>query len=164
MEPAEYVKRIVKPACKIIDGRTKEAVLREMLQGLATAGEIPEDKVDDLLSVIMKREELGSTGIGNGLAIPHSSIPVEVCPLKKQLIIFCVAPNGVDFKALDSEPVTTLVMILTSKAEETRLHLKALESTARLFRNMDFLSLMNSCKTLGDIMKVIDSITPPSED
>ncbi len=84
-----------------LQATSKEAAIREIVQSLATSGRLAEADTDGVARAILNREELGSTGIGQGVAVPHTRHP------KVDKLIGTVAPlggKGVDFAALDGDP------------------------------------------------------------
>ena len=85
-------------------------------------------ELDDL---ILRREELGSTGIGNGFAVPHAS----VCWLASCLSVMAFAPNGIDFDSLDGQPVHTVILIAAPKSRPGD-HLRLIEHVSRYIRFM----------------------------
>ena len=80
---------------------TKEEVIREMVASLKTSGNIKPEDEDAVVEAIMKREELGSTGIGNGVAVPHTKHPSAT----ELVATVAVSQTGVDFASLDGEDV-----------------------------------------------------------
>ena len=88
---------------------TKEGVIREMIASLHAAGQFPNADLDDIVRAILKREELGSTGIGRGVAIPHAK---HTCADKLTGTI-ALSPKGVDFKSLDGEKAYVFVLLIS---------------------------------------------------
>ncbi len=92
---------------------------------------------DDLLAALMEREEVSSTGIGQGIAIPHGRLPARVFADAKRscpIAAFCRLPEGVDFESMDKKPVH-LVVALFSSIESKKSHLEALSVISRLLRS-----------------------------
>jgi PTS system nitrogen regulatory IIA component len=86
----------------------------------------------EVAEILLQREKLGSTGIGNGIAIPHGKLP----KLDKLFGMFARLDRPVDFEALDGQPVD-LIFILLAPEEAGADHLKALARVARLLRDPD---------------------------
>ncbi|MFM8435135.1 MAG: PTS sugar transporter subunit IIA, partial [Planctomycetia bacterium] len=84
-----------------VDADTKQGVIREMAEALVEAGKIAPSDLDGIVKAIMKREDLGSTGIGRGVAVPHTKHP----SVRRLIGTVAVSHDGVDFKSLDGEPV-----------------------------------------------------------
>ena len=112
-------------------GQTKEAVLRELAERLAAV--YPQVGAAHLVDVLWEREGLGSTAIGDGIAIPHGKLP----GLKSVLAAFGRHLQGVDFQSLDGKP-STLFFLLVAPEDSVGLHLKALARVSRLLKEPSF--------------------------
>ena len=98
-------------------------------------------KIENVFEILKEREELGSTGIGNEVAIPHGKINMN----EKIVGAIAISPKGVDFNAIDGKPVKIFFTLLTG-ADSTNLHLKILAKISRLLMDEDFRkSLLNVC-------------------
>ena len=97
---------------------------------LATGAHIPVDAVEHILT---EREQLQSTGIGEGVAIPHGAL----AQLESQCAALLIVPAGVEFQAIDGERVTILFAVIGPK-RATGEHLKTLARVSRLLRNKGF--------------------------
>jgi PTS system nitrogen regulatory IIA component len=121
-------KRLILPK---IASKTKEGVLRELVHVLARVeGQIDEDRMTEIL---LERESLGSTGIGEGVAIPHGKSK----EVKKILASFGRSLPGMDFQSLDGKP-THLFFLLIAPENSAGMHLKALAEISRLMKNQTF--------------------------
>ena len=129
----------------------KEAVISELVQSLLDAGEINAEEKDDIVAAIMKREELGSTGIGRGVAVPHTKHP----SVNKLVGTVGVSGDGVDFESLDGERVQ-LFFLLVSPPERPGDHLRALENISRQLRDDAFCRFLKQSKTTEDIKQLLD--------
>lgn len=109
----------------------KEGVLREMVASLAGRGVIGDGA--HALSVLLERERLGSTGIGEGIAIPHGKLP----ELTSVVAVFARCRGGVEFDSLDGEPASIFFLLL-SPENSANLHLKALARISRLLKSRNF--------------------------
>ena len=85
----------------------KPGVIRELAEALKEAGKIAANEVDSIVKAVMKREELGSTGIGRGVAVPHTKHP----SVDRLVGTVGVSPGGVDFDSLDGEKVQLLLPV-----------------------------------------------------
>ena len=99
----------------------KDEVIREMAASLVEVGELPESELESIVKAILKREELGSTGIGRGIAVPHTKHP----SVEKLVGTVAISTEGVDFKSLDGEKVQ-LFFLLISPPDRPGDHLRAL--------------------------------------
>ena len=106
----------------------KESVLEELSNFLKDRGEIPNK--ENLLLSLLEREKLGSTGIGENVAIPHAKIR----DIDKIITVFARSQIGVEFESLDQKPVNFIYLILAPE-KSTGQHLKALARISRLFKN-----------------------------
>ncbi len=122
---------ILTPEC--IELGLKAGCKRELLASLAhKAAEISGEDHELILNTLMDREHLGSTGVGDGVAIPHGKIE----GLNRVMGVFARLNNPVDFESLDNAPVD-LCFLLLAPANATAAHLKALAKVARLLRDED---------------------------
>ncbi len=108
-------------------GTNKEEVLREITDFLQEQG-LVKDK-ETLLNTLMEREKLGSTGIGENVAIPHGKSD----ELSQIITVFARSLNGVDFESLDQKPVHFVCMVI-APSNSTGQHLKALARISRIFK------------------------------
>ena len=111
-----------------ITGKNKLDVIKEMTECLKQNNTIKDDRA--LYATLMEREKLGSTGIGENVAIPHGKSD----ELTQIIIVFARSLSGVDFESLDQKPVHFVCMVI-APAHSTGLHLKALARISRLFKN-----------------------------
>ena len=129
-------------------GSTKKQVLEELVEALASnKGEI--DKVE-LLNALLKREKLGSTGIGDGVAIPHGKLN----GLDNIILLFGKSGQGVDFDAIDRKPVC-MVFLLVAPADSAGLHLKALARLSRMLREKEFKNSLLMASDAETLLKII---------
>ncbi len=112
-------------------GTSKLAVLEELAGALAAKH--PEILKDRLVDVLLEREKLGSTAIGEGIAIPHGKLP----KLAGVLAVFARSRDGVDFQSLDGG-LTQLFFLLVAPEDASGAHLKALARVSRLLRDKEF--------------------------
>ena len=121
---------ILKPSSIIanLNSNKKEDVLREITDFLKNMGLIKDKKT--LFSTLMEREKLGSTGIGENVAIPHGKSE----ELSQITTVFGRSLEGIDFESLDQKPVHFVFMVI-APSNSTGQHLKALARISRLFKN-----------------------------
>lgn len=129
----------------------KEGVIREMVQSLLDAGGIKKDESESVVKAILKREELGSTGIGRGVAVPHTKHP----SVDKLVGTVAVSNEGVEFESLDGEKVY-LFFLLISPPDRPGDHLRALENISRQLRDDTFCRFLKQSKTAEDIKQLLD--------
>jgi PTS system nitrogen regulatory IIA component len=129
---------------------SKEEVIRELVQLLVHAGSLKEKDANKIIQTLLKRESLGSTGIGNGVAIPHGK---SDC-VTRLVGAFGVSRAGVDFDALDGEPVS-LVFLLVAPEDSAGPHLKALARISRLLKDKHFRDSLLTAKDEKTLVTII---------
>jgi len=129
----------------------KESVTREMVQALLSAGRIEESESEGIVKAILKREELGSTGIGRGVAVPHTKHP----SVDKLVGTVGISREGVDFDSLDGEKVQ-LFFLLISPPDRPGDHLRALENISRQLRDDAFCRFLKQSKDADAILQLLD--------
>ena len=134
-------------------GTTKEGVIREMVESLRAAGQFRGADLEDVIRAILKRELLGSTGIGRGVAIPHT----KHNSVERLVGTVAVSPgSGVAFESLDGEPVHVFVLLI-SPQDRPGDHLRALENVSRCLRDDNFVRALRSAKTREEIWSLLES-------
>lgn len=136
-----------------IKANGKKQLLQELAEAAARLCGLPERQVFETL---LQRERLGSTGIGQGIAIPHGRIP----GLNKLVGVFARLARPVDFDSLDGEPVD-LVFILLAPEEAGADHLQALARIARLFRNADLVRMLRQTEEKGALYALLTANAAP---
>ncbi len=127
-----------------LTSKDKEGVLRELIHVLAHAEEqINEDR---MIETLLERESLGSTGIGEGVAIPHGKSK----EVKKILASFGRSESGLDFQSLDGKP-THLFFLLIASENSAGMHLKALAQISRLMKDQNFRKRLMEAKSADEI-------------
>src|SRR5207302_10712096 len=121
---------------------TKEGVIREMVESLRTAGYFKASEPDDIVRAILKRELLGSTGIGRGVAIPHT----KHNSVERLIGTVALSKPGVAFESLDGEPVHVFVLLI-SPQDRPGDHLRALENVSRSLRDDGFVRSLRQATT-----------------
>jgi PTS system nitrogen regulatory IIA component len=141
---------ILSPEMVIADlkGTTTPDILSELARALtAQNGEI---KLADLTAVLAERERLGSTAIGDGIAIPHGKLR----GVKKIIGAFGRHSQGVDFDSLDGGP-SQLFFVLVAPEDSASLHLKALARVSRLLKEGSFRSRLLAAKDGAELFNLI---------
>lgn len=129
----------------------KEEVIQELVGALVEAGAIASDERDSIVKAILKREELGSTGIGRGVAVPHTKHP----SVDELIGTVGVSTLGLDFNSLDGEKVQ-LFFLLVSPPDRPGDHLRALENISRQLRDDTFCRFLKQSKTAEDIQQLLE--------
>ncbi|MBW1708727.1 MAG: PTS sugar transporter subunit IIA [Deltaproteobacteria bacterium] len=132
-----------------LSGRNKKEVLGELCAALASQEQLDPEP---LLKVLLEREKLGSTGIGDGIAIPHGKCE----DITKILIAFGRSLEGIDFESLDGQPVHLFFLIL-APGNSTGIHLKVLAKISRLLKDASFRKDLSAAAGSSEIYKIIAS-------
>lgn len=130
----------------------KEQVIREMVAALHAAGHFRPAELDDIVKAVLRREQLGTTGIGKHIAIPHS----RHAAADRLIGNLAVAPDGLPFDSLDGEPVYVFVL-LVSPQDRPGDHLRALEAVVRAMRDEEFVNKLRAAKTQDEIWTLLET-------
>lgn len=133
-----------------LKSQTKEEVIRELVGLLVRAGAIKERDVTRLVQILLKRESLGSTGIGQGVAIPHGK---SDC-VSALVAAFGISRPGVNFDSLDGEPAHVF-FLLVAPEDSAGPHLKALARISRLLKDKHFRDELRAAKDERTLLKTI---------
>ncbi len=128
----------------------KKEALKELIDKLIAAKRIKENARDKILQALLDREKLGSTGIGQGVAIPHAKtdrVADIVCA-------FGTSSKGIEFNALDGEKVY-IIFLLIAPQESAGMHLKVLAKISRLLKDKFFRQALREAKAPGEVIKII---------
>jgi PTS system fructose-specific IIA component len=131
-----------------LGSRTKDDLLRELVE-LATPGSAP-DTVETILAAVRDREQLLSTGIGSGVAIPHGKTPV----IDQLVMAAGVTTEPVDFDALDGQPVE-LFFLLIGPESASGAHIKVLSRISRLLRREQLRVSLRQAVSGSEFLRVV---------
>src|SRR5690348_18352032 len=132
------------PALKV---NGKKQAMQELA---ARAAELTGQSERAILEILMQREKLGSTGVGSGVAIPHGKLP----KLGRLFGLFARLERGIDFEALDGQPVDLIFLLLAPEGAGAD-HLKALARIARLLRDQDVAKKLRASRDAQAIYSVL---------
>ncbi len=142
------VKEAIQPQLKSHD---RDGVLREMVEALAAAGAVPKSMVEELLAAVIKREREGSTGFGKGVAVPHAKHP----KLKAMVGTIGRSVEGIDFSALDKQPVHT-VFLLLSPLSQPQQHVAAMNVIFSNLQQDNFRRFMRQSPGVADMIDLLN--------
>jgi PTS system nitrogen regulatory IIA component len=146
MKIAEFLRvDLILPELRSTD---KASVLREISEVIARSN--PQLSAARLAEVLLEREKLGSTGVGDGIAIPHG----KLAGLQGLLAAFGRSRTGIDFQAIDGKP-TYLFFVLFAPENSAGIHLKALARISRLFKTPSFRAAVVEAKDAAAIHRQI---------
>ena len=128
---------------------SKEETLDRAVALMAESGKIAD--VDTYRKGVYAREQEGTTGIGEGIAIPHC----KSAAVKQAGLAAMVIPDGVDFDSLDGEPVHLLFLIAAPDTADN-VHLDVLSKLSVLLMDGDFTNALKSAKTVDEFLSIID--------
>ena len=137
--------------CMIMDlkAQDKAGAIKEMVKKLAASGRINDEAVFE--AGIIAREEQTSTGLGDGLAMPHAKNEAVVRPT----VLFARSQRGVDYDALDGQP-TYLFFMIAAPAGANDTHLQALASLSRLLLNPSLIASLKEAKEAKEVVQLFD--------
>ena len=141
----------IEPSLKAGD---KKGLIKEMVENLVKAGKIK--KKNEIIKALKEREELGTTGIGDGVALPHAKSRV----IKELFIAFGRSREGIDFDSLDKIPVR-FFFLLVSPPDEAGPYLKMLARISRIMKNAHFRERLK--KAAGDRREILKLIGDEDE-
>jgi len=127
---------------------TREGVLRELSRPLVQ--DLTNSLQEKVIEILLKREELQSTAVGGGIAIPHGKIP----EFPRIRIGVGIHPSGVEFRAVDRRPVT-LFFLLLAPPQESALYLQLLGLIARLIRSQEVRGNLVGARTRQEILDIL---------
>ena len=141
---------LLDPNCILpnLQASSKGEVLEELAAALVSGHK--EVNLQTVVEVLLERERLGSTGIGDNIAIPHGKLP----QLSQMLLAFGRSPQGVDFDSMDGKP-SHLFFLLLAPVNSSGLHLKALAKISRMLMSQVFRDSLMESNGAEDILRLI---------
>ena len=137
--------------CQLGSGGQRDGDRRTRRALSCPPGSIADEDKQSIIQAVLKREELGSTGIGRGIAVPHTKHPNV-----KQLVgTVGLSEDGIDFNSLDGEKVQ-LFFLLVSPPDKPGDHLRALENISRQLREDTFCRFLKQSKSTADIVQLLE--------
>jgi PTS system nitrogen regulatory IIA component len=125
----------------------KKSVLEELAEPVAKIADLGGT---ELVTVLMERERIGSTGIGGGIAIPHGKLK----KLDKPVLGFGLSREGIDFDSMDNRPAHIFFLLVTPE-NSTLLHLNVLASITKLLKNEDFKQRLMRVSDADELLEVL---------
>ena len=127
--------------------RDKTGVIEELVQVLVDAGKITDR--ESVLDAIHKREAMGSTGLEFGIAVPHAKTE----SVKEITMSIGIAPQGIEFDAIDGKPSTLFFMILAAP-DQSGPHIEALAEIAKLSKSKAVLSALIAATSADEVVEI----------
>ncbi len=128
----------------------KRTIITQLAEALVVAGELTRDHVQTVVEESMRREAVGSTGIGHGIAIPHCRTPLTT----KIICSYGQCREGLDFDSLDGEPVYSVFLLLTPP-ERKDDHLALMKSFASQIRKEHFCEFLHQVETSSALVDLL---------
>ena len=134
-----------------LTARDRDDAIAEMVDAVIAAGGAPAELRDDLIAAVLERESKGSTGFGKGVAVPH----VRHDKIEAMTAAIGVSRAGVDFNALDKQPVYTVVLLLSPKEKKDE-HLQAMEGIFANLQKDQFRRFLRQAESRDDVIAVLE--------
>ncbi|MFC1699500.1 PTS sugar transporter subunit IIA [Candidatus Omnitrophota bacterium] len=128
----------------------KKGIIKELVGLLAQSGEIKDKDKEKVTKVLLEREALGSTGIGQGIGIPHG----KFAGVNKLIGACAISHKGVNFESLDGEPAYIFFLLLAPE-DSAGPHLKALARVSRLLKDKYFRDTLKAARDAKLLVKII---------
>lgn len=148
MKLADFV--LTKALVPQLETTDRDEVIHTLVDAIIDAGGVDKSLRDELIASILDRENKGSTGFGKGVAVPH----VKHTKIEKMVATIGVSATGVDFNALDKQPVYSVFMLM-SPEDKPDDHLHAMENIFRNLQNDTFRKFLRQATTVEDIQELI---------
>ena len=139
--------------CTDLQAGEREDVIRELLNRFVAGSALAAGKVDEVLASVLKREQLGSTAIGNGIAVPHTRLD----GLDGIVVGFAHCLSGVEFNALDGAPVYEVFLVIASR-ESNDAYISVMERITRLVQNQDFRRFVADARDGRQVLDLIEEM------
>lgn len=136
-----------------LEATTRDEALSEILKRIEANGALGEGMFSEIQQKLIEREELGSTGVGNGIAVPHTKFK----HFEKPLLCIARSSKGVNFGALDGEPVFLFFMLLSPDKNATD-HLKALTFISTALRDDFFCKFLKNAASEEEMLDTIQEM------
>ena len=133
-----------------LEAKTKPDVIKELVDVLKKAGKI--EDAESVFRAVMLRENMGSTGLEKGIAVPHA----KTHKVNNLVLAIGISPEGVDFDSLDGEP-SKLFFLLIATTQQAAPHIEAPSEIARLTRSSNFCKLLLNAKTPKEIVDIFSA-------
>ena len=130
-----------------LKSKTKTEVIRELIDVLDKTGKLSD--AESTFKAVIARENMGSTGLEKGIAVPHAKTE----KVKSLTLAIGIAPDGVDFDSLDGEP-SKLFFLLLAQPSQSGPHIEALAEIARITRSQSFCRLLLNAKTPEEVVEL----------
>ncbi|MEQ1630809.1 MAG: PTS sugar transporter subunit IIA [Planctomycetota bacterium] len=138
-----------------VKAKTKEAALKELLATAQAAGVFPKKLLAALGKKLADREAIGSTGLGNGVAVPHLKHEEITTPS----LVLARATSAIEWQAIDGRPVSIMFLVV-SPASDPETHLQCLRWISTLARNADFRRFLTDASDADQMRELLRELSP----
>ncbi|UCD76396.1 MAG: PTS sugar transporter subunit IIA [Phycisphaerales bacterium] len=129
----------------------RDAAIEEIIDAMVSAGALSPELRDEFVKAIIKRENRGSTGFGHGVAVPH----VKHSAISKMAVAVAISPQGVEFNALDRQPVYSIFLLL-SPEDKPEDHLDAMEAIFGNLSQETFRRFLRQATCVEDVVTLLE--------
>jgi len=136
--------------CTDLKADQRDEAVRELLQALAAAGMIEQTQLEPLVNAVVRREALGTTAIGHGVAVPHA----RAKDLSRILFALGLSKAGVEFESLDGEPVHAIFLVI-GKEDAPEEYVEVLRRISVLIRNDDFRRFLSAARAAREVVELV---------
>lgn len=134
-----------------LDAADREGAIGEIVDALVSGGSVSPELRDEFVKSIVRRERRGSTGFGHGVAVPHIKHPA----ISKMVVAIGISPAGVDFNALDRQPVYSIFLLL-SPEDKPEDHLDAMEAIFGNLSHETFRRFLRQAETTDEVLTLLN--------
>ena len=134
-----------------LKAKMRDQAISELVEALAAAGAITKKSIPEITKAVLKRESQATTGIGKGVALPHAKLK----GIKKPIGTIGGSSEGIDFSALDSKPVYSIILLLSSPDDPDE-HLQAMETIFKHVQQDMFRKFLRQSQTKQAIAELIE--------
>jgi len=136
--------------CASVQADKRDDALRELLSLFVKSGSVSEEQLAPILKALLRREKLGSTAVGKGMAVPHA----RVDDIPSTLMALGVSKQGVEFRALDREPVHGIFLVIGPEKDADE-YIDVLRRISSLIQNPDFRRFLFRSQTGAEVLELV---------
>jgi mannitol/fructose-specific phosphotransferase system IIA component (Ntr-type) len=133
-----------------LQATSRDGAIEELVKSLVDAGQLPKKDANDIVKTVLTREAQATTGIGKGVALPHAKIK----GLKHPIATIGCSGNGIDFSSLDSKPVYSVILLLSSPDNPDE-HLQAMEAIFKHVQRDMFRKFLRQSATKEEVVELL---------
>ncbi len=139
-----------KNICPDLKAQHRDGAVQELVLRLVQVAKLKQEQLEPLVRAVVRREALGTTAIGRGVAVPHARVE----GLSRTYLILGLSKEGVDFDALDGEPVHAIFLVIGSEKAADE-YIEILKRISSLIRNDDFRRFLAKAHTASEVVELV---------